>query len=323
MRAMAVLLAALCLAAPLRGQDGLSAAQALYAEARYDDALKAFDALKAAGSETPRAVLAIEQGRAYCLLALDRGADAQQAIETILRLDPFFRPSEDDTPPKIRSAFRDVRRRALAGVLQQVYERAKLAFERKTYEDAIAGFSQVRALLDDPDLVLDAGPRADMRLVAGAFEDLARAASAPPAPSAPAAAVGAVSSDRPATPPVTAAPGTPSDPPPAAVRGGALSGPLYDASSKDVTAPVVVRMDVRIPEQLRRAGPSGDVVVEVVISAAGTVESTIIRQSPDAMVGALVAQSAMDWRYRPALKAGVPVRYRLMARVVLSRQPAS
>ncbi len=158
---MAVLLAVWCLAAPLGAQDGLSAAQALYADARYEDALKAFDALKAAGGQAPaRTALAIEQGRALCLLALDRGADAQQAIETILHLDPSFKPTEDDTSPKIRTVFRDVRRRALAGVLQEVYERAKQAYERKAYDEAVVGFGQVLALLDDPDLVLDAGPRA-------------------------------------------------------------------------------------------------------------------------------------------------------------------
>ena len=323
MRTMAVLLAAWCLAAPVGGQDQLSVAQALYGDARYEDALKAFDALKAAGGEAPPAALAIERGRAYCLLALDRGADAQRAIEAILRLDPFFKPAEDDASPKVRTAFRDVRRRALAGVLQQVYERAKVAYERKAYDEAAAGFGQVRALLDDPDLVLDAGPRADMRLVAKAFEDLARAASVP-SPSAPppdpAASGGAVAANRPATQPGVAAPGTPPAPPaPGTAREAADAGPLYDGASKDVTPPVPERTEVRIPEQLRRTGPTGDVVVEVVVSAAGTVESATVRMSPDAMTGALVARAAMDWRYRPALKAGVPVRYRMMTKVVVSR----
>ncbi len=324
MRTMAALLVALCVAVPVRGQDGLSAAQALYADARYDDALKAFDALKAAGNQAPRAVLSIEQGRAYCLLALDRGVEAQQAIETILRLDPFFRPSEDDTPPKIRAAFRDVRRRALAGVLQQVYERAKAAYDRKAYEEAVTGFSQVRTLLDDPDLVLDAGPRGDMQLVARAFEDLARAASAPATPPPdPAASRGAVAADRPATPPAGAVPGTPSAPASSGPAGeGAAPSRLYDAASKDVAAPVPLQTDLRIPEQLRRTAPTGDVVVEVVVSATGTIESAVVRQTPDAMIGALVARSALDWRYRPALKDGVPVRYRLLARVIVSRQPA-
>jgi hypothetical protein len=35
--------------------------------------------------------------------------------------------------------------------------------------------------------------------------------------------------------------------------------------------------------------------------------------------GALVARAVMDWRYRPASRAGKPVRYRLMTKVVVSR----
>jgi TonB family protein len=318
MRTMAVLLTAWCLAATLGAQDGLSAAQALYADARYEDALKAFDALKAAGGGPPRTMLAIEQGRALCLLALDRGADAQQAIETMLHLDPSFKPKEDDTSPKIRAVFRDVRRRSLAGVLQEVYERAKQAYERKAYDEAIVGFGQVLALLDDPDLALDAGPRGDMRLIAKAFEDLAKAASTPP-PSTP-----------PSTPPTDSpapAAAAAADAPaptrggtvPAGARGGGPTEPLYDAASKDVIAPVPQRTDVRIPDSLRRFLSTGDVVVELVVSAAGTVESATVRQSPDAAFGAVVARAVMDWRYRPASRAGKPVRYRLMTKVVLSR----
>jgi TonB family protein len=314
MRTLAVLLAAWCLAAPLGAQDGMSAAQALYAEARYEDALKAFDALVAASGQQLRTALAIEQGRALCLLALGRGADAQQAIETMLRLDPMFKLAEDDASPKIRAVFRDARRRALAGVLQEVYERAKLAYERKAYDEAVVGFGQVLALLDDPDLVLNAGPRADMRLVAKAFEDLAKAASAPPPvppPQAAPAPVGSVGAEG------TAAPG--GVPAAAGSRGGTAAGPLYDGASKDVTAPVPQRTDVRIPDSLKRSLPTGDVVVELVVSAAGTVESVTVRQSPDAVFGALVARAVMDWRYRPASRAGMPVRYRMMTKVVVSR----
>ncbi len=318
MRVMALLLAACCLAAPLGAQDGLSAAQALYADARYEEALKAFDALKASGGQPPPTTLAIEQGRALCLLALDRGADAQQAIETMLHLDPFFKPKEDDASPKIRAVFRDVRRRALAGVLQEVYERAKLAYERKAYDEAVVGFGQVLALLDDPDLVLNAGPRADMQLVAGAFEDLAKAASRP-SPSTPPstpptgspAPAGAAAADAPAAPRGGTVP--------AGARGGASAEPLYDAASKDVTAPVPQRTDVRIPDSLRRFLSTGDVVVELIVSAAGTVESATVRQSPDSAFGAVVARAVMDWRYRPASRAGTPVRYRMMTKVVLSR----
>jgi TonB family protein len=325
MRMLVVLLTVCSLAAPARGQDALSAAQAFYAAAQYEEALKAFDAAKNAGGREPRAALAIEQGRAFCLLALDRRADAEKAIETILGLDPFFKPAEDDTPPKIRTAFREVRRRALAGVLQQVYAGAKAAYERKAYDEAAAGFGQVLSLLEDPDLVLDAGPRSDMKLVAKAFEDLAKAASTPPANPAASPAPAGGAGDR---PPAAGAPAVPgvspsapggSTPAQAAQQKTAAAGPLYDAASKDVTAPVPQRTDVPIPESIRRSLPGGDVVVEAVVSTSGTVESAVVRQSPDSVLGALVARAVLDWRYRPAMKAGAPVRYRIMVKIVVAK----
>jgi hypothetical protein len=315
---MRLVLVAWCLAASAHGQDAMSAAQALYAAAQYEEALKAFDGLKAGAGQAPRGVLAIEQGRAFCLLALDRRADADRAIESILGLDPFYKPPEDDTPPKIRTAFRDVRRKSLAGVLQQIYQRAKAAYDRKAFDESVAGFGQVLTLLDDPDLVLDAGPRADMRLVANAFADLAKVAAAPPPAPAPSAApAGGAAAER------TGPAGEPASPTSqsttAAAQKAATPSPLYDAASKDVTAPVPQRTDVPLPEALRRSLPGGDVVVEVVVSAAGTVESATPRQFPDAMLGAIVARAALDWRYRPAAKAGAPVRYRMMVKVVVSK----
>jgi TonB family protein len=327
MRITVLLLAGLILAAPARGQDPLSSAQALYASAQYEDALKAFDALKASGAQAPKTVLAVEQWRAFCLLALDRKADAEQAIQAILALDPFFKPAEDDTPPKIRTAFRDARRRGLAGVVQQVYQRAKAAYDRKAYDEAVSAFGQVLTLLDDPDLVLDAGPRGDMRLVAKAFEDLAKAASVPPVPSTAAPPAGP---GPPAAPPASGDPGAGGVTPPAqsspaaantaAQSGAAAASPLYDAASKDVTPPVALRTGVTLPDSLRRSLPGGDVVVEVVVAPSGAVESAISRQAPDPVLGAIVARAVQDWRYRPATRAGAPVRYRMLVKVVMTRQ---
>lgn len=131
--------------------------------------------------------LAVEQGRAFCLLALDRKAEAQKAIEAVIDLNPFFQPGPDDATPKICAAFRDVRRRALPGTIQQIYSRAKQAYDRTRYDEAGAGFEAVLSLLDDQDLTLDSSARADLRLVATGFADLTRAAAAPPpTPIAPA-----------------------------------------------------------------------------------------------------------------------------------------
>jgi tetratricopeptide (TPR) repeat protein len=294
---------ALTLALPVQGPGGLSAAQALYAAAQYEDAIRAFDALKAGGDLAPGAALPIEQGRALCLLALDRKADAQRAIEAILELDPFFQPAEEDAAPKIRAAFREVRRRVLPAAVQLLYSRAKQAYDRKAFDEADAGFTRVLALLDDPDLTLESGARADMRLVAKAFGDLARAAAAPP----PAPVV-------PASPPAAAGTAQPAAASPAADPAASI----YGVSSPDVSAPVPLRTDVNIPSSLRPVGVTREVIIEVVISAAGTIESATVRQSPESVYNAFVTRSAMDWRYKPARKAGVAVRYRMLVKVLIA-----
>lgn len=164
----------LMLALPAYAQDALTAARALYTAARYEDALAAFDAMKSAGGLTPETALAVEQGRAYCLLALGRTADAQAAVEMVVNIDPFFVPSEDDTPPKILAAFREGRRLALPGALDRLYAQARAAYDSNDSANASGLFSRILALLDDPDLALEPGRRADLRQTANSFLDQAK-----------------------------------------------------------------------------------------------------------------------------------------------------
>lgn len=257
-------------ALPAYAQDALAAARALYAAARYEEALGAFDAMKSAGGLTPETALPVEQGRAYCLLALGRTADAQAAIETVVTLDPFFVPSEDETPPKLCAAFREGRRRALPEALDRLYSRGKAAYDGRDFAGAAASFSRILALLDDPDLTLEPGPRADMRLMANSFLDLTKSAS-----------------------------------------------PLFDASSPDVTPPVPLQTPVDIPEPLRPKGAARTTAVEVIVTATGLVESAIVRQSDAPALDPLVVRAALDWRYTPAVRAAMAVRYRMVVQVVI------
>jgi len=61
------------------------------------------------------------------------------------------------------------------------------------------------------------------------------------------------------------------------------------------------------------------VIVDLVVAPSGVVESAIARQAPDPVLGAIVARAVLDWRYRPATRAGAPVRYRMMVKVVVAR----
>jgi hypothetical protein len=256
---------------PLAGaQDALSTARALYATAHYEEALGAFDAMKARGLPTPETAVAVEQGRALCLMALDRRADALSAIAALVNLDPFFLPGDDDTAPKLRNAFRDGRRGALPDALGRMYSRAKNAYDSKKFVDASVGFSRILALLDDPDVTLDPTPRADMRQMAKRFLGLARSAS-----------------------------------------------PLFDAAAKSLTAPVPLSTGVQVPDRVRPAGSPTTMNVDVVLTAEGTVESAVVLNPDSEGLSPQVVREALDWRYSPALRDGVPVRYRMVVQVVV------
>jgi tetratricopeptide (TPR) repeat protein len=312
------LMAGVLAIAPVRaasGQDPLAAAKDLYAAAQYEEALKALDAL-AASPPSPEAALAVQRQRALCLLALSRKAEAERAIEAVLEIDPFYEPSDDDAAPWVRTAFREVRQRVLPGALQQLYGRAKQAFDKKAWPEATAGFGDVLKLLDDKDLTLDKGAQADMRMVVQGFLDLAKAAAEmrPPAPPAgtqkpepktaePLPAVKPADGNA-GTQPAT--PATPDDP-----------SVVYDTTAAGVVPPLPLRQSLAIPETQRPMGAAREGTVEIVISATGTVESAVMRQPLGGAYDALVLQAATGWRYRAAMKGGKPVRYRRSVRVVI------
>ncbi len=314
--ALAVL-ALLCAAAPSPAQDPLSAAKDHYAAAEYEKALGALDEAKKAPGVAPPTLLAIERYRALCLLALGRKPEAERAIEAVLDLDPFYVPGDDDAAPWVQAAFREVRRRVLPATLQQRYGRGKQAFERKEYAAADRAFADVLRMLNDPDLALDEGAKSDMRLVVQGFLDLSKAASAVPLP--PAAPLPEVAS-APATPKPQAASSEGASKPGGAARTPAQEskggGPVYDSTSQDVVPPLPLRQSVVIPEQARpREEIAG--VVEIVIDTSGFIESAVLRQSFGSALDGLVLQAVKGWRYRPGMRAGNPVRYRRLVRIVL------
>src|SRR3954447_17438684 len=180
--ALTVLLAMSAAGASAQDAD-LGAARDLYASAAYDDALAVLNRLRSA-AHPPGQARTIEQYRAFCLLALGRTADAEQAIEAVVVSDPSYQPSEGDVSPRVRSAFADVRRRMLPAIIQQQYARAKAAFDKKDYSVAAAGFSQVLVMLTDGSVAADAmqPPLSDLRTLAVGFEELSSKAAAPPPP---------------------------------------------------------------------------------------------------------------------------------------------
>jgi TonB family protein len=270
-------------------QDGdLTAARDLYASASYDDALTMLNRLRS--SEHPASQSrAIEQYRAFCLLALGRPADAEQAIEAVVAAEPTYQPGESDASPRIRSAFTSVRRRMLPSIIQQKYAQAKAAFDRKEFAAAADGFNYVLTALSDQDVAAEAKqpPLSDLRTLAGGFQELAAKAAAAAAPPPPPPA------------PVVVAP--PPPPPPSAPR-------IYTGGESGIAPPVTVSQALPpFPGQviIPRNGK-----LEIVIDELGVVESAVMISSVTQNYDVMVLSAARAWRYKPATLNGMPVKFR-------------
>ena len=274
-------------AAPAAAQDGdLSAARDLYASAAYDDALAVLNRLRSSDHPASQS-RAIEQYRAFCLLALGRSADAEQANEAVIAAEPSYQPGDSDASPRIRSAFTSVRRRMLPSIIQQKYAAAKAAFDRKEFAAAADGFTQVLTALADQDVASEAKqpPLSDLRMLAGGFQELAARASAPPPPPPP--------------PAPAAAPAPP--PPPVAPR-------IYTGGETGITPPTIVSQALPpFPGQviIPRNGK-----LEVVIDEIGAVESAVMSGTVTPNYDLMVIAATKAWRYKPATLNGVPVKFR-------------
>ena len=281
----------------LFAQDSLSAARDLYASAAYEDALAVLSRLNAAGLR-PDDGRTADQYRALCLLALGKTAEASQAIEAVVAGQPLYRPSEGDVSPRVRTAFSDVRRRVLPGLVQQRYGQYKVAFDRKDYQTASAGFNELLALYADPDLANAAGrpPLADLRVLIGGFYELSLQALAPPPAPEPPAVRAAVAPAPQAPEPMK----------------------FYSSADGDVVPPVTLRQSLPpYPGQVNRPIVGA---LEVVIDENGNVVQATMRGAVAPTYDRQVVQAAQNWRYKPATVNGVPVKFRKMVQVVITPQ---
>ena len=269
-------------------QDSLSAARDLYASAAYEDALVVLNRIEPA---QPSDRLAVNQYRSFCLLALKRNAEAEQAIEAVLADEPSYAPSEAEASPRLLLAFANVRQRILPAVVQRTYAHAKASFDHQDFAAAAAEFNQVLKMLDDGGLGDATGrpPLSDIRTLATGFRDLsARAAPPPPAPKVEA-------------------------PAPAPTVAVANPNRIYNTGETQVVPPVMLRQELPpLPRDLvfRTQG-----VLEVIINEAGVVETATMRSPIDPRYDGLVVTATRQWRYRPATVGGTPVKFRKMIAV--------
>ena len=277
----------------VHAQESVAGARDLYTAANYEDALVLLGRLDSPASQ-PSDRMAINQYRAFCLLALGRMLEAERAIEAVLTVDLLYRPSDAAMSPRLRSAFAGVRQRILPSIVQQEYARAKTAFERGDYPSAIEQFDRVVQALADPDLgaAAEVSPLADIRTLATGFRDLSiKAAAPPPEPPAPPPAVT-----------VAAAP---------AIKG------IYGGTEPGVSLPVAVHQTLpRFQGEVlvRREG-----VLELIINELGDVESAVMRSPVNPRYDSVVIASARGWKYHPATLNGTPVKFRKVINISINR----
>ena len=272
-------------------QDSLTSARELYASAEYERALAALNRLRATGIANAD-VPTVEQYRALCLLALGRSTEAEDAIAAVVSAAPSYTPAGSDVSPRVRNAFSEVRKRLLPTIIQQKYNEAKAAYDRKAYPVASEGFAQVLKTLGDPDVapLATQPPLADLRTLAQGFLDLSETAvatiAAPPPP-APASA-----------PATTSAP--------AAAR-------IFTVTDSNIVPPSIIRQ--ALPAFPRKPLTLIQGVVEVVIDEKGDVEAASIRGSMDPKYDNMALAASRNWKYQPATRDGAPVKFRKLVQV--------
>ena len=285
------------LAAPnLVAQDTLDRAKDLYNTAAYDEALLVLNRLRQTASSTESTEIAGYQ--AFCLLALGRTLDARQAIVALVKSDPLYRLSESSSSPRTRAVFDEIRRELLPKIVQQTYDQAKAAYDRKELDVAVLEFDRVLALLDEPGLS-GLPNMEDLRRLATGFRDLSKAAATPPPPTV---------SNVPELPPTAPTPApAPPEPVTYSVGDAGLVPPVLVSKTTPSWRP---RSDIE-RRQLFRG------VLELLVDERGNVVAAALGKSVHPAYDPELLEMAKSWKFKPATKDGVPVRYRTTVEVRL------
>jgi TonB family protein len=267
-------------------EPDFSSVRELYVSAAYEDALSALN-----GFDATAAPELVERYRALCLLGLGRTADAERALERLVAQKPLYALPQEEVSPRLLNLFQDVRKRSLPAAARRAFTDAKGHYDQKNYEAARSGFEHVLAILNDRDAVEHAFSLGELKQLADGFLTLSEAAIAP----APAPAPIPEPAPRPAPPRV------------------------YTAADEGVDAPISIQrvMPQWTPTNPAIAQRGFRGTLEVVVSEEGTVEWAGMAKPTFAAYDGLVVEAAKQWRFRPATRNGIPVKYRLAVEIVL------
>jgi TonB family protein len=98
-----------------------------------------------------------------------------------------------------------------------------------------------------------------------------------------------------------------------------MANRTYGPDDKDVVAPMIVRQDIpALPQNaMAMAKPRG--LLEVVVDEQGRVVGMAVRGSIHPTYDSLLLSAARDWKYKPALLNGQPVKYRKLIQVTVKK----
>jgi hypothetical protein len=305
-------------------QDSLDAAKDLYASAAYEEALSTLSRLSDGGGSAPAIVRQIDEYRAFCLYALGRTTEAESVAESLIRREPLAALDAADASPRIEEMFVSVRKRILPGLIRDQYRTTRALLDQKQYGAAEPRLAETRDMLSEAERlgVWDAG-LADLSELVDGFLALSRATmetatlappqstSAIPPPQSPptippAQSTSAIQSPQPtsAIPPPQSTSAIPSE----------ATGELrtYRIEDEDVTPPVTIyQVTPSVPAELLAflRTPRRPIILDLTIDETGNVQKAEVRDPTNTIYDHLLVRAAAGWKYQPAMRNGVPVRY--------------
>lgn len=164
---------------PAAAQDD-HAVKTLYEAARYQEALAEIDRVDTS-SRQPSERARLLRYRALCLVGVNRPADADAALEEMIRQAPLAAVDDPGVSPAMQQRIARMRARILPVLAQAAFARGREEFDRRAFARAIEEFTVSIALADASG---DAQTLIEWRTLAVGFRDLASAmlAAQPPAP---------------------------------------------------------------------------------------------------------------------------------------------
>jgi tetratricopeptide (TPR) repeat protein len=286
-RYVAVLVLAAAVSPALRADSPeLGNAKALYAQASYEDALVQLNGITEAGVENQ-----VDQYRALCLLALGRDREAQASLERIVVRAPLYVVKADDASPKLVTLFQQVRQRTLPVAAKDLYAKARASFDGKRFAEARTQFEEMLAVLKETAAGDSNSSIADLKQLGEGFLKLTNAELTP------------------------AEPATPS---PVPVRVAAAKAAFYTPGDADVVPPVEVIRDLpswNPPPTWLNGTYRGKLQLD--IDEQGLVERAILIEAIAPPYDNRLIAASKAWRFQPATRDGVAVKYRKIITVVL------